>query len=71
MEQNEEEQKEVEVKEVEKLGRLQFKLDYDFNNTNVRRLPFCNWKTIINVNPLTFIPKAGRDCDPGRGSASL
>jgi hypothetical protein len=35
MEENEAEQKEVEVKEAEKLGRLQFKLDYDFNTTNV------------------------------------
>lgn len=35
MEENEEEQKEEEKKEAEKLGRLQFKLDYDFNSNNV------------------------------------
>ena len=39
MEENEEVQKEEEVKETEKLGRLQFKLDYDFNSTNVSRSP--------------------------------
>ena len=38
MEENEEEQKEEEKKEAEKLGRLQFKLDYDFNSTNVSPL---------------------------------
>ncbi|KAI1295638.1 Synaptotagmin 1 [Halotydeus destructor] len=35
MEENEEEQKDESVKEDLKLGRLQFKLDYDFNSTNL------------------------------------
>lgn len=35
MEENEEEQKDEEPKEKEKLGRLQYKLDYDFNSTVV------------------------------------
>ena len=35
MEENEEEQKDDEEKEEVKLGRLQYKLDYDFNSTAV------------------------------------
>lgn len=36
MEENEVEQKEAQPKEDLKLGRLQYKIDYDFNTNNVR-----------------------------------
>ena len=49
MEENEEEQAGKEEKESQKLGRLQFKLDYDFNNNNLavtiiqaEELPACD-----------------------------
>ncbi|XP_053206182.1 synaptotagmin 1-like [Panonychus citri] len=49
MEENEEEQAGKEEKEAQKLGRLQFKLDYDFNNNNLavtiiqaEELPACD-----------------------------
>lgn len=52
MEQNEEEQKEEEPKEVIKLGRLQYKLDYDFNSTAV---------SVITINtffhPISICPQ--------------
>ena len=63
MEQNEEEQKEEEVKEVEKLGRLQFKLDYDFNSTNVSETE--TWDNSIVIDFISFDATAGRHCDPG------
>lgn len=47
-----------EVKEEQKLGRLQFKLDYDFNSNNVRRQLIDSFRRQIekiqNQSPLTF-----------------
>ena len=52
MEENEEEQKEVEVKEAEKLGRLKFKLDYDFNSTNVSYICIFS-SSFVRINTLS------------------
>jgi hypothetical protein len=55
MEENEVEQKETHPKEDLKLGRLQYKIDYDFNTNNVTFIcihltPLCCTK-LITIRP--------------------
>ena len=54
MEENEVEQKETRPKEDLKLGRLQYKIDYDFNSNNVS-IVLAYLLTTINGQYFTFV----------------